>query len=114
MYPSIVNENGSFQTADLDDFRSYLRGNNVLYLDILLSEEKKLLIDLKLNNNLFNKSSFDNLNAYSCHFQGRIQNVSNSFVAISVCNGIVIFFLALDDLVIVGFRQILVLTIFYF
>ena len=77
----------------MNDFRSFL-SNKKLYIEISLNENEKLLFDLELNHNLFEKETFnrDSQNEilkYLCHFHGIIKDAFNSFAAISLCDGMV-------------------------
>ena len=80
---------GKYQTVDLNDFRRFLSEDGEIYLEITSNENEKLSIELVLNSNLYAKTSAYQKTRYSCHFHGFIRNESNSFVSVSLCNGMV-------------------------
>jgi hypothetical protein len=88
VYPTIVSFHGKYETADLNDFRRFLSEDGKIYLEITFNENK-LKIELELNSNLYAKTSAYQKTRYSCYFHGFILNESNSFVSVSLCNGMV-------------------------
>ena len=97
-------------------FVKYLSKNDQYKSFELISDdsEQTKIIDLKLNSDLINHNavlhyinanneSFDGQtfvkiqNEKSCLYHGQIRNVSNSLVALSACNGLVILTLNIFD-----------------
>ena len=72
----ILIENIFAQTDQIEVHPKYINKNNY---DIELNN-KKLIINLKLNSNLINSK-----NNNKCHFNGHILNQSKSYVALSIC-----------------------------
>ena len=104
MYPNIADENGIFQTNNINDYYKFIKNGKIFY-QINFPNLQKLLIEIELNENFLRKGlvvertrsklfQANNLNYrnYLCHFQGKIKDVQNSYVAISVCNSGLVFY----------------------
>ena len=104
VYPNIADENGIFQTNNINDYYKFIKNGKIFY-QINFPNLQKLLIEIELNENFLRKGlvvertrsklfQANNLNYrnYLCHFQGKIKDVQNSYVAISVCNSGLVFY----------------------
>jgi hypothetical protein len=88
--PSIVNSTGEFETNDLSQFNRHIEKHKYLSIKFFFNKEY-LTMDLVLNTNLFKDSSvIFNKSKHMCHFKGKIKHDSTSFVAVSLCNKMVI------------------------